>query len=301
MSLVLINTLVCATLQTEIPSEKNFTDKELLPLFYTMMSKISKHYYYKDRLNLQKIQEELQEIKKEQGSLDKEKMYALVNLSMDGESGFYSEEEMFEKFAFYIDNSSTYEVKTYGDVTYVNLQKMTYDDIGKLRIYIKEKNPKKLILDLRNNFYSTSLSISALANFFVSNGIIYSRRYIDSKGKYNSSVLNATKNSTILHNAEIIILVNKRTASAAEAMVHSVKFKKHIELIGEDTKGISNSFYIERFNGDDFLVLANAEYFYGSYNSLHNIGLNPEGRVKEDNEGVDKTLIRAIKTLKAKK
>jgi len=301
VSLLLTNSLLFGALQTDITPEKNFTNRELLPLFYSMMSKISKHYYYKDTLNLQKMEDRLVEIKKENGSLDKKSMYDLVNLSMDGMSGFYTKEQMLQKFAFLMDNSSTYKIKMYGDVTYVNLQKITYDDVGKLRTYMKEKQPKKLILDLRNNFYSTSLTISALANFFVSKGVIYSRRYIDSKGKYNSRVLNATKNSTILKNAEIIILVNERTASVAEAMAHSVKFQKYIEVIGQDTPGVSNSFFVERFNGDDFLLLANAEYFYQKYRTLNKIGLNPEGRIKEDNAGIDKTLIRAIKTLKEKK
>lgn len=301
ISLLLVNSLAFGALQTDTKVEKTFTDKELLPLFYAMMSKISKHYYYRDRLDLKKIEERLSEIQKEHGSLDKKSMYALVNLSMDGESGFYTKEEMLKKFAFLMDSNSTYKVKMYGDVTYVDLQKFTYDDLGKLRKYIKEKQPKKLILDLRNNFYNTSLNISALANFFVSKGVIYSRRYIDSKGKYNSRILNATKNSTILKNAEIIVLINERTASVAEAMAHSIKFQKHIEVIGQDSAGKSNSFFIERFNGDDFLVLANAEYFYQKYSTINNIGANPEGRVKEDNSGVDKTLIRALKTLGTKK
>ena len=301
ISLLLVNSLAFGALQIDTKVEKTFTDKELLPLFYTMMSKISKHYYYRDRLDLKKTEERLSEIQKEHGSLDKKSMYALVNLSMDGESGFYTKEEMLKKFAFLMDSNSTYKVKMYGDVTYVDLQKFTYDDLGKLRKYIKEKQPKKLILDLRNNFYNTSLNISALANFFVSKGVIYSRRYIDSKGKYNSRILNATKNSTILKNAEIIVLINERTASVAEAMAHSIKFQKHIEVIGQDSAGKSNSFFIERFNGDDFLVLANAEYFYQKYSTINNIGANPEGRIKEDNSGVDKTLIRALKTLGTKK
>ena len=299
--LVLINTLAFGALQKDTTLEKNFTDEEIVPLLNSMILKISKHYYYRDTIDPKKIEDRLEEIKEKHTPLDKATLYSLINLAMDGESGFYTREEMLKKFAFLRDDSSTYDVKMYGDVTYVNLQKITYDDIGKLRKYIKEKQPKKLILDLRNNFYSTSLSISALANFFVSEGVIYSRRYVDSKGKYNSSILNATKNSTILKGAEIIILINERTASAAEAMAHSVKFKRGIEVIGQDTQGISNSFFIERFNGDDFLVLADAEFFYQKYNTLNKIGSNPEGRVKEDVEGVDKTLVRAIKTLKEKK
>jgi len=301
LSLALLNSLAFGALQTDTKIEKTFTNKELVPLFYSMMSKISKHYYYKDRLNLKKIKEKLLEIKEEEGSLDKESLYALVNLSMDGISGFYTKEQMLEKFAFLMDDTSTYEVKIYGDVTYVNLQKITYRNLGKLKTYLEEKHPKKLILDLRNNFYSSSLNIATLANFFVSKGIIYSRRYLDSKGKYNSSILNATKDNTLVKNAKIIILINERTASLAEAMVHSVKFQKYIEVIGQDSAGKSNGFFVERFNGDDFLLLANTEYFYQRYKILNKIGLNPEGRVKEDNEGVDKTLIRAIKTLKAQK
>lgn len=301
ISLLLVNSLALGALQTDAKPEKIFTDKELLPLFYSMMKKISKHYYFRDRLDLSKIKDRLNEIKEEGGTLSQEAMYTLVNLSLDGESGFYTKEKMQEKFAFLMDNSSTYDVKRYDDVTYVNLQKFTYDDVGKFREYLKANQPKKLILDLRNNFYTSSLNISALANFFMSEGIIYSRRYLDSKGNYKSSIMRATKNSTLLTGAEIIILINEKTASAAEAMAHSVKFETYIEIVGQDSAGKSNSYFIERFNGDDFLVLVDAEYFYQRYKILHNIGLNPEGRVKEDNAGVDKTLVRAIRTLKEKK
>jgi len=298
LGLLLINSLVFGGLQTTPKIEKTFTDQEMLSLFYSMMSKISKHYYYRNKLNLKKMEDRLSEIKKEGGSLTTTEMYALVNLSLDGESGFYTKKGMLKKFAFLMDNSSTYEVKMYEDITYVNLQKITYDDLGKLRTYIKEKQPKKLILDLRNNFFTSSLNVSALANFFVSEGIIYSRRYLDSKGNYKSSTLKATQKSTILKDAEIVILVNEMTGSACEAMAHSLRFKNNIKVIGQDTSGISNSFYIERFNGNDFVVLEDAEYFYRDFRVLNKIGLNPEERVYEDNEGVDKSLIRSIQILK---
>jgi C-terminal processing protease CtpA/Prc len=298
--LLLLTSLSYATFQKETPTVRNFSERELIPLLYTMMSKISKHYYYKDRLNLEKIEDRLRELKEERASLDKESLYTLVNLSMDGDSGFYTKTQMLEKFAFMMDDKSSYEVKSYGDISYINLQKITYNDIAKLRKYLKEKKPKKIILDLRNNFYCASLTIKILANFFISDGIIYSRRYLDSRGEYSSQIVKANKN-TLVKDADIVILINGKTASVVEAMVHSVKFKKNIELIGQDSAGKSNSYHIERFNGDDYMVLADAEYFYQNYNILNNIGLNPEKSIQEDNEGVDKTLIYAIKTLKERK
>jgi len=301
LGLLLVNSLSFGALQTDIKPDNTFTDKELLPLFYSMMNKLSKHYYYKDKIDLEKMTKRLDEIKRNGEPLTKESMYALVNLSLNAESGFYTNRQFHEKFAFLFNKESTYGVIKYKDVTYFNLQHITYDDVSKLREYLKAKQPKKIILDLRNNFYSTSLSISAIANFFVSDGIIYSQRYLDSRGKYKSGINKATKKSTIIKDAHINILINEKTAGVAEAMAHSLKFQKNIEVLGQDSGGKSNYFFIEKFNGKDILLLQNGEYFYQRYKILNKIGLNPISRVDEDNKGVDKTLIRALKLLKEKK
>ena len=301
ITLLLANSLVFGALPTSVKIEKTFTDKDLLSMFLKMMTQVSKHYYYRDKIDFKKINNRLDVIQKDGSTLDKKTMYKLVNLSLDGESGFYTKEEFLKKFAFLINTHSTYEIKKYDDISYLNLQHFTYEDLGKLKEYLQINKPKKFILDLRNNFYTPSSNISALANFFVSDGIIYSKRYLTYKGKYTSSILDATKEGTIANKAEIVILINEKTASSAEAMAHSLKFAKNIQLIGQDSAGKSNSFFIERFNGSDFFVLTDGEYFYQKYRVLNNIGVNPTIRVIEDNEGIDKSLINAIKYLKEKK
>ena len=77
--------------------------------------------------------------------------------------------------------------------------------------------------------------------------------------------------------------------------------EKNVKVIGQETAGESNFFAIGRLINGDVYVLKSGEYYYNKFVTIDRIGLQPNFVVYEDNPGIDKTLIRAIQYLGAKK
>lgn len=307
-NLAIVILLTCTLLfssSQNIQAEKNqeiLTEKESLALFFNIMAQVTKYYYYKNNLtdSLYKVLDNLTAIKDKKGYLTKYDLYKIHNNILDGMSGFYTKEQLIENFSFFIDKSSDVKIKYIDDILHLKLVNLKDENLDEIAKELK-KQPKKIIIDIRDNIDCNKEVSVKFANMFVDDEIILSYRYYNTDGEIESHIYKADKNSTIVKNAQIAILTNNKTSSSMEAVAHSLKYHENIVVIGQDTAGKSNLYAFTLLDNGDASVIKNGEFFYKDFSVIDRIGLNPNKFVYEDNPKLDKTLIEAVKYLGDKK
>lgn len=298
-----LSLIVSFSLYGDVPSSTNdlntstlLSEEEAFSLFVNMALVVSKNYYHNDEV---KINVEEYNSLKDNHSLTKQNLYALFNSKLEGKSGFYTESELIEKFAAFIDKKSHIEIKYIGDVLYLKVQNLKEENLLKLKQALSDQ-PKKILLDLRDNIDAELDSSVKFVNMFLDSGNIVSYRYLDD-GKMKVKRFIADKESSIVSGAKVGVLVNENTASVFEAIAASLKYIKNIKVFGNDTSGNAHSYTMGILENGDAYILNNGEYFYyRKFMSVDRIGIHPSIRVSEDNPKFDKTLIEALQYLKAK-
>lgn len=125
--------------------------------------------------------------------------------------------------------------KTFDDIGYIKLDSFNANATSSVRNVLKEfdeENIEKLILDLRNNpggELSQAINISQL---FVDNGIITSVKY--KSDEYKDEVYKSTINENPF---DLVVLVNKNSASASEILAGAIKDSNSGQLVGTKTYG----------------------------------------------------------------
>jgi len=151
---------------------------------------------------------------------------------------------------------------------------------------------RKIILDLRNNPGGLLDQAVKIAKEFVPQGPIVHIR------ERNTSLLTYSSYNNV-PNYDLVVLVNKNSASASEILAGAIRDRNAGILIGEKTygKGIVQSI-IPLENGS-LIKMTTAEYLTPKYRSIHGIGIEPD-IIVENVDGVDLQLQRAIQLLQTR-
>ena len=164
---------------------------------------------------------------------------------------------------------------------------------------IKE-NLRGLIIDLRSNGGGIIKEAEQIADLFLDKDKIM---YIESS-KNGTEVEHKTNTDKTIE-VPIVILVNKSTASASEALTAALKENLNCKIVGEKTygKGVIQTIY--NLKDGSALKLTTNHYFTPKHEKINEIGIKPDVEVtltgnsseyivdnKEDNQ-----LQQAIKTL----
>lgn len=149
---------------------------------------------------------------------------------------------------------------------------------------------RKIILDLRNNPGGLLDQAVKIAKEFVPQGPIVHIR------ERNTSLLTYSSYNNV-PDYDLVVLVNKNSASASEILAGAIRDRNAGILIGEKTygKGIVQSI-IPLENGS-LIKMTTAEYLTPKYRSIHGIGIEPDIAV-ENVDGQDVQLQRAIEELR---
>jgi carboxyl-terminal processing protease len=192
------------------------------------------------------------------------------------------------------------------------------DDIAYLTIYqfnenttaqftkaaqrIKERDIKKIILDLRNNPGGLLDKVQDIAGWFLEKGsVVVTAQYADGKEE-----IYRTKGPSTFLNYHLVILVNKGTASGAEILAAALKEQKpEVKLIGERTFGkgsVQETLNIGKIKREGLLKVTTAHWLTPKRRLIDKIGLEPDIKVEltqEDIEqGKDPQLEKAKEILK---
>ena len=300
-----------APLIVEKRKDSLLSKKELLILFSELYKTVSKNYYMSGTLEYKTLTNKFEALLKENRKFSKSEVYQIFNELFEGKSGFYTQATLEKKFHSFLDDTSRIEIMNIDDILYIKIENLNKKDLGLLESVLN-RSSKKIIVDVRNNIDSDVDTMIKFANLLVDDAIIASCRYVNPKkgGKISTWVKKADSNVTLVGDAKIVFLINNKTAGIAEVVAHSLRYNRNIRysirqrnvtVIGEESAGESNSFVTGRLSNGDVYILKNGEFYYNLFYVIDRIGLQPSIVVKEDNPAIDKTLLRAVESLRRKK
>lgn len=142
----------------------------------------------------------------------------------------------------------------------------------------KTNNTKGIILDLRNNYGGILANAVIMADFMLKDRKIVS---INSKGKPKYEIY--ADDEVIFIEKPIVILVNERTASAAEILAGTLKDNAGAILIGDRTYGKNSIQQIIPMTNASGLMITSSKYILPEGEDIHDVGIEPNYYVQDNN------------------
>jgi carboxyl-terminal processing protease len=187
-----------------------------------------------------------------------------------------------------------------GDIAYVKLNTFGDTTTQELKSQLKEllaKNPKGLILDLRNNgggYLQTAVEVTSQ---FVKEGIVVSEKYGDGRNQKFDVI-----SGGLATDIPLVVLVNEGTASASEIVSGAIQDYGRGKLVGVTTYGKGSvQIWTPLSNEQGAVRITVAKWLTPKDRTINKIGLTPEVVIemtKEDFDAKrDPQLDAAIKTL----
>lgn len=182
-----------------------------------------------------------------------------------------------------------------GYIRIATFEKKTHEEFRKNLKKLEKQGIKSLIVDLRENPGGLIDQAENIADEFLDKEII-----VSTKGKNTEKeVVKAKPGKT---NVDLVLLVNKGSASSSEILSGAIKDNHRGILVGEKTFGKGIIQRIFPLNDNTGFKLTIAQYFTPSGISIHKKGIQPDIKVVlDENSKEDTQLNEAIKVLKSKK
>jgi carboxyl-terminal processing protease len=162
---------------------------------------------------------------------------------------------------------------------------------------IKAKGVNKIVLDLRNNPGGYLQRAVDLAAEFVNGGVIVKQR--DRQGE---EVLSVMRKGRLL-DADLVVLINRGSASASEILAGALRDRIGTTLIGENTFGKGTVQEVQELSRGTSLHVTVAEWLLPSGTNIHKTGLKPDIEIKYENDEMnperDNQLEKAIEVVKS--
>ena len=140
-----------------------------------------------------------------------------------------------------------------------------------LQIIKLTNNTKTIILDLRDNYGGILSNAIEMANYMLDEEKILS---IESRGNNKLQIYASDEN--IFKKKNIIILVNKNTASAAEILAGTLKDNLGAVIIGENTYGKNSIQQVIPMPNNTGLIVTSNKYILPNGEDIHNSGISPD-------------------------
>ena len=190
-------------------------------------------------------------------------------------------------------------------IGYINIASFddgTADEFKKNYNDLKSKNPKGLVIDLRNNGGGVVTESLQVADTMVEKN----KTLLITTDKEGKEHVDSAKENPIV-DIPVVLLVNKGTASASEILAASLRDNCNYKIIGLNTygKGVIQSVF--SFADGSAVKVTTNEYFSPNHNVINNVGITPDIEVEQDEEWNnvsavpfehDKQLQKAIEELK---
>jgi len=151
----------------------------------------------------------------------------------------------------------------------------TSDAFDKAVMEVASKNPKAIILDMRNNpggFLETAIDV---ASEWIEDGVIVYER--DSKGNMKE---HKAKGQARLKDFKTVVLINKGSASASEIVAGALKDHGMATLVGETTFGKGTVQSLFPLDDGSSIKLTIAEWLTPNENTIEGQGIDPDVEVE---------------------
>jgi len=144
------------------------------------------------------------------------------------------------------------------EIGYIRISSFNKDTSKEfLQSYNKLNRPKKIIIDLRNNGGGLLDETANIVSYFVENGKL--AVYLKSKDRIEKEYYTNSKEKI---DADVVILVNNYTASAAEILAQALKdLKKEVKIVGIPSYGKNSVQTLFNLMDRGVLKLTIAKYY----------------------------------------
>ena len=160
--------------------------------------------------------------------------------------------------------------------------RMTAEDLLRFLVYVKDRNPHGLILDLRGNPGGPPLAAREISAFFLKGNDQFA--YFQKKGQDKAELDVPVISEEYKFEGPMVILVNKESGSAAELFSGVMQQKGRAVLMGQNTAG--QVMLKSMFDLDDkaMLLLITSRGHYPDGRTFSFNGLDPDNKVTPEYE-----------------
>lgn len=187
--------------------------------------------------------------------------------------------------------------KMIGEIAYIEINQFGDDTVAAAKDAVKEiaaKNPKAVIIDLRNNPGGYLNSVAPIAGLFLPPSTIVREQYREGK----SDEIRST-GVPVFPNTPLFVLVNSGSASAAEILAGAFQDHKRATIIGEKTFGKGSVQDVIDLPGRAALRITIAEWLTPNGRAINKVGITPDVEAKgEKTDASDPVLDKALELAK---
>lgn len=194
------------------------------------------------------------------------------------------------------------------DIAYLKISFLNEDTPSNFKKAVQEiltKNPKGIILDLRNNPGGLLDVAIKISSYWVDKGVIVLEQFgpnyrnsltLDKKAEYKSLGYGNFKD------IPTVVLVNQGSASGSEIIAGALQDYQKATIVGEKTFGKGSVQELEKLPDGSSVKLTIAEWFTPKGRVINNLGIEPDINIKltdEDyNNDKDPQLEKAMEILR---
>ncbi|MGL4980930.1 MAG: S41 family peptidase [Fusobacteriaceae bacterium] len=153
-----------------------------------------------------------------------------------------------------------------------------YPDLAKELTSLQKNGMKGLVLDLRNNPGGALDQAVKISSMFIEKGKI-----VTTRGRNKDEQI-SMREGKYFGDFPLVILINNGSASASEIVSGAVKDYKRGTLIGDKSFGKGSVQTLIPLPDGDGIKLTIAKYYTPNNISIHGIGIEPDIKVKEDED-----------------
>lgn len=166
------------------------------------------------------------------------------------------------------------ESKMYGDTLYVSVKHENQMLMTGFKNLLAENDFNSLILDLRGNGGGYTQTAVAMADLFIDHAEVVLTAKNGEKTVYSTS-------DGVEYDVPVVLLVNEKTASAAEILTALLKQYADTQIVGTNTFGKGIYQNLAMFNGG-ILKYTEGYYEVGEWENYHGKGIAPDFEIQMD-------------------
>ena len=163
-------------------------------------------------------------------------------------------------------------------------------------IIVKTNDTKAIIIDLRNNYGGILANAIVMVNYMIDE-----EKILSIKSRINKEYKIYSDGEKIFKQKPIIILMNKKTASAAEILAGVLRVRSGAILLGENSFGKNSIQHVIPMQNSSGLIITTDKYILPEETDISGIGLIPDIYIKQSSKKQnDEQMELALKLIKDK-
>lgn len=190
------------------------------------------------------------------------------------------------------------------DIPFETMQyRITEDNIGIIKLsnimgekaeedfkqILRDTNDTKgIILDLRNNYGGILANAVVMTNYMLKD-----QKIVSIKSRINKKYQIYSADEKIFKDKPIVIIINRRTASAAEIIAGSLRDNIKAVIIGENSFGKNSIQHIIPTHNGTGLILTTDKYILPNGEDIYQKGITPDIKITDEKIGADYQLEKA--------